>query len=100
MHRASRGLAGELCPERLDAEIDGLIAKLDDVSVLRSDLAAEDVETIGREMAEGPFLSRVRRQYPFLPIGRRKNLERRDRYADYAILYCNVAPGVREDGKS
>ena len=77
-------LRDSYAPERLDAEINGLVAKLDDVVGPALGLTAADVETIRRDMADDPFLSRVRPRYPFFrprQYGRRKNLERRDRYA-------------------
>ncbi len=71
-------------PEKLDTAIDAQIAKLDSIVGAALGLTAADVELIRRDMAEDPFLARVRPRWPFFrprQYGRRKNLERSDRYA-------------------
>ena len=84
MAEALAKLREDYAPERLDAEIDALIVKLDDVVGPALGLTAADIEEIRRDMDDDPFLSRVRPRYPFFrprQYGRRKNLERRNRYA-------------------
>jgi hypothetical protein len=77
-------LQAAFAPQKVDAKIDAEIAKLDAIVGKALGLSAADVERIRKDMADDPFLARVRPRYPFFrprQYGRRKNLERRDRYA-------------------
>jgi len=70
-------------PEKVDEEIDALVTKLDAIVGPALGLSISDIDTIRKHMNDDPFLQRVRPRYPFFrprQYGRRKNLERKDRY--------------------
>ena|GEM_PF-2427809 len=70
-------------PEKLDAAIAAEIEKLDALVGQALGLTPSDITFIRKEMIEDPLLARVRPRYPFFvprQHGRRKNLERKDRY--------------------
>lgn len=84
MAEALAKLRETYAPEVLDAQIDAEIGKLDEIVGVALGLTTGDIETIRCEMTDDPFLARVRPRYPFFrprQYGRRKNLERRDRYS-------------------
>jgi hypothetical protein len=71
-------------PAALDAKIEEEIAKLDAIIGEALGLDRADIDAIRHEMAEDPFLSRVRPRYPYFrprQHGRRLKLERKDRYS-------------------
>jgi len=70
--------------ERVDSEIASEIERLDFVVGRALGLTSSDVWFVRREMEKDPFLARVRPRYPFFvprQQGRRKKLERKDRYS-------------------
>lgn len=84
MAKALANLRESYAPERMDAEIHKLIAMVDNIVGPALGLTPDEVAAIRADMADDPFLARVRPRYPFFrprQYGRRKNLERRDRYA-------------------
>jgi len=84
MAQALLELLEAYAPEKVDAEIDTEIAKLDAIVGPALGLTASDAEAIQKDMGEDSFLQRVRPRYPFFrprQYGRRNNLERRDRVA-------------------
>jgi len=71
-------------PQKLDAAIEAEIEKLDNIVGPALGLTSADVSFIRKEMAGDPFLAQVQPRYPFFvprQQGRRKNLERKDRYS-------------------
>ena len=84
MAKALADLRETFAPEKLDEAIEAQVAKLDDIIGSALGLSADDIKEIRRDMAEDPFLARVRPRFPFFrprQYGRRLNLERKDRYA-------------------
>ncbi|WP_420967082.1 hypothetical protein [Bradyrhizobium sp. B120] len=83
MAKKLEGIRRSFSLEKLDAAIEKEIKSLDEIVGAALGLSKADVSEIRRDMSEDPFLARVRPRYPFFrprQYGRRKNLERSDRY--------------------